>query len=146
MKVVFPYPTYWPYIRRGAERCIHDLSGYLAAQGHEVDIITSKPGAPRVTYDGAVRVIYKGPVLPTQLAQDVSLCTADATARLAAAIPETGGQWLEPLRGGHDGQHLADDQFEAFLEKMPVREIRLLAGCGDPSRRQPSPAGSPAPW
>ncbi len=58
MKVVFPYPTYWPYIRRGAERCIHDLSGYLAAQGHEVDIITSKPGAPRVTYDGAVRVIY----------------------------------------------------------------------------------------
>lgn len=58
MKVVFPYPTYWPYIRRGAERCIHDLSNYLAERGHEVDIITSKPGAGRVTYDGRVRVIY----------------------------------------------------------------------------------------
>ena len=58
MKVVFPYPTYWPYIRRGAERCIHDLSTYLADRGHEVDIITSKPGAGRVAYDGRVRVVY----------------------------------------------------------------------------------------
>lgn len=58
MKIVFPYPTYWPYIRRGAERCIHDLSNYLGARGHEVDIITSKPGAPRVSYDGHARVMY----------------------------------------------------------------------------------------
>lgn len=58
MKVVFPYPTYWPYIRRGAERCIHDLSTYLAERGHEVDIITSKPGAGRIAYDGRVRVVY----------------------------------------------------------------------------------------
>lgn len=58
MKIVYPYPTYWPYIRRGAERCIHDMSNYLAARGHEVDIITSKPGRERVTYDGRVRVIY----------------------------------------------------------------------------------------
>jgi glycosyltransferase involved in cell wall biosynthesis len=58
MKVVFPYPTYWPYIRRGAERCIHDLSSYLAERGHEVDIITSKPGAGRVVMQDGVRVIY----------------------------------------------------------------------------------------
>lgn len=58
MKIVYPYPTYWPYIRRGAERCIHDFSNYLARRGHEVDIVTSKPGRERVTYDGPVRVIY----------------------------------------------------------------------------------------
>lgn len=58
MKIAFPYPTYWPYIRRGAERCIHDLSAYLAEQGHTVDIITSKPGAGRIAYDGRVRVVY----------------------------------------------------------------------------------------
>jgi glycosyltransferase involved in cell wall biosynthesis len=58
MKILYPYPTYWPYIRRGAERCIHDLSNYLVRQGHEVDIVTSKPGAGRVAYDGLARVIY----------------------------------------------------------------------------------------
>lgn len=58
MKIVYPYPTYWPYIRRGAERCIHDMANYLANRGHEVDIITSKPGAPHIAYDGRVRVIY----------------------------------------------------------------------------------------
>jgi len=58
MRIVYPYPTYWPYVRRGVERCIHDLSGYLTRRGHEVDIITSKPGRARVGYDGDARVIY----------------------------------------------------------------------------------------
>lgn len=58
MKIVYPYPTYWPYVRRGVERCIHDLSNYLASRGHEVDIITSKPGQPRIGHDGLARVIY----------------------------------------------------------------------------------------
>lgn len=58
MKVAYVYPTYWPYIRRGAERCIHDLSNYLARKGHDVDIITSKPGASRTDRDGLVNVNY----------------------------------------------------------------------------------------
>ncbi len=58
MKIAYPYPSYWPYVRRGAERCIHDLSGYLAGQGHDVEIITSTPGRPRVAYDGDVKVTY----------------------------------------------------------------------------------------
>jgi hypothetical protein len=51
MKIAYPYPAYWPYVRRGVERCIHDTSNYLARRGHEVDIITSKPG-PSVSYGG----------------------------------------------------------------------------------------------
>ncbi|MDQ6879982.1 MAG: glycosyltransferase family 4 protein [Candidatus Dormibacteraeota bacterium] len=58
MKIVFPYPAYWPYVRRGAERCIHDLSNFLANRGHDVHIITSTPGRPRKAYDGRVRVTY----------------------------------------------------------------------------------------
>jgi glycosyltransferase involved in cell wall biosynthesis len=58
MKIVYPYPTYWPYVRRGVERCIHDLSNYLVRQGHEVDIITTKPGRGRISYDGLARVVY----------------------------------------------------------------------------------------
>src|SRR5262245_17954592 len=58
MKIAFPYPSYWPYVRRGAERCIHDFAGFLAGRGHEVEIITSTPGHRRTTYDGDVKVTY----------------------------------------------------------------------------------------
>lgn len=58
MKIAFPYPSYWPYVRRGAERCIHDLTGYLAKQGNDVEIVTSTPGRPRVAYEGDVKVTY----------------------------------------------------------------------------------------
>jgi glycosyltransferase involved in cell wall biosynthesis len=34
------------------------MTNYLAARGHEVDIITSKPGAAKVAYDGLARVVY----------------------------------------------------------------------------------------
>lgn len=58
MKIAFPYPGYWPYVRRGIERCIHDVAGHLAERGHEVHVITSTPGRPRVAFDGAVKVTY----------------------------------------------------------------------------------------
>jgi len=56
--VVFPYPAYWPYVRRGAERCIHDLSTYLARRGHDVHIVTSTPGRPRTAYEEGVKITY----------------------------------------------------------------------------------------
>ncbi len=58
MRIAFPYPGYWPYVRRGIERCIHDTAGFLARRGHEVHVITSTPGRPRVAYDGSVKVTY----------------------------------------------------------------------------------------
>lgn len=58
MRVAFPYPAYWPYVRRGVERCTHDLATYLAKRGHEVHIITSTPGRPRLGWDGDIRVTY----------------------------------------------------------------------------------------
>lgn len=58
LRIVFPYPNYWPYVRRGAERIIHDLSTFLASRGHEVDIITAKPGRPRAVQEGNVRILY----------------------------------------------------------------------------------------
>ena len=58
MKVAFPYPGYWPYVRRGIERCTHDLATFLAERGHEVHVITSTPGRPRTEWDGKVKVSY----------------------------------------------------------------------------------------
>jgi glycosyltransferase involved in cell wall biosynthesis len=58
MRVAFPYPGYWPYARRGIERCIHDVAGYLSRRGHDVHVITSTPGRARVAYEGGVKVTY----------------------------------------------------------------------------------------
>jgi len=73
MKIVFPYPAYWPYVRRGAERCIHDLAHYLAGRGHDVHIITSTPGRPRTAVSDGVRVTYLGQLSHPLMYQYASL-------------------------------------------------------------------------
>lgn len=58
MKIALLWPDFWPYIRRGTERVLNDTAHYLCRQGHEVDIIATKPGRPAVRHDGPVRIIY----------------------------------------------------------------------------------------
>ena len=58
MKVAFVYPAYWPYIRRGNERLMHDLATYLVEHGHSVDIITAKPGPGRTEQTDGLTVQY----------------------------------------------------------------------------------------
>lgn len=43
LKIAVTSPFGWPYVRRG-NRFVHELAAYLADQGHEVHLITSKPG------------------------------------------------------------------------------------------------------
>lgn len=52
MKIAITCPHYWPYRRRGSAVYMYNLSKQLAFNGHEVDVITGKPGKSRVvTYD-----------------------------------------------------------------------------------------------
>lgn len=44
MRIAITSPTNWPEVRRGAERFINELAGYLDSQGHVVTIISGKPG------------------------------------------------------------------------------------------------------
>jgi len=57
MKIAFMHPTYWPEVRRGSERLVHDLAAGLAARGHELTLITSHPGPGSVSAEDDVRVI-----------------------------------------------------------------------------------------
>jgi glycosyltransferase involved in cell wall biosynthesis len=57
MRIAFLHPTYWPEVRRGSERLVHDLAVGLAGRGHEVTLITSHPGRPRVSEEDGFRVI-----------------------------------------------------------------------------------------
>jgi phosphatidylinositol alpha-mannosyltransferase len=46
MRIALVHPTYWPEVRRGSERFIHDLAVYLSGRGHEVTVLTSHRARP----------------------------------------------------------------------------------------------------
>ncbi len=45
MRIALLTPTYWPEVRRGTERLVHDLATMLVGRGHEVTILTSHRGS-----------------------------------------------------------------------------------------------------
>ncbi len=60
---------YWPEVRRGTERIMHDVATGLALRGHRPQIVTSHPGMPSRTMEGDVEVVrnWRPPDLPLRL-------------------------------------------------------------------------------
>jgi glycosyltransferase involved in cell wall biosynthesis len=54
-RVALCHPTYWPEVRRGAERLVHDLAGGLTAAGEEVRVVTSAPARGTAVTGGVAR-------------------------------------------------------------------------------------------
>jgi glycosyltransferase involved in cell wall biosynthesis len=61
--------AYWPEVRRGNERLVHDVATELARRGHDTAIVTSHPGPSTETTEEGVRVIRsrRPPDLPLRL-------------------------------------------------------------------------------
>src|SRR4051794_12570742 len=60
MRIAITNPTNWPWIRRGAERFINELALFLARRGHEVTVISAKPGKAEVRRDnGYTTVLHR---------------------------------------------------------------------------------------
>ena len=59
MRMLFTLPNFWPYVRRGSERLVHDLAQEMGARGHRVTVVTRGHGARvrRVPMDG-FEVVY----------------------------------------------------------------------------------------
>lgn len=57
MRLALAHPTYWPEVRRGAERLVHDLAAGLAGRGHDVTIVTSGRGGTTRSDEEGVRVV-----------------------------------------------------------------------------------------
>ena len=60
---------YWPEVRRGNERLVHDLAGGLRDLGERPRIITSHPGRPTRTVEEGIPVIrhWRPPEAPLRL-------------------------------------------------------------------------------
>ncbi len=50
MNIALMNPTTWPWVRRGSERFMNELAFYLGQRGHEVTIISAKPGPGEVIH------------------------------------------------------------------------------------------------
>jgi phosphatidylinositol alpha-mannosyltransferase len=57
VRIAITNPTNWPWVRRGAERFINELALFLTRRGHEVTVISAKPGAVRVRRDDGYTTI-----------------------------------------------------------------------------------------
>jgi phosphatidylinositol alpha-mannosyltransferase len=66
MRIALAHPLYWPEVRRGSERVVHDLGTRLAARGHQVTVLTTHPGAPSVRREDGVLVrrLHRPPPVP----------------------------------------------------------------------------------
>jgi glycosyltransferase involved in cell wall biosynthesis len=56
LRVALVHPFSWPEVRRGGERYLDDLGGYLAGRGHRVEVITGTdgPSTTEARRDGVV--------------------------------------------------------------------------------------------
>jgi len=60
VKIAITNPTNWPYLRRGVERFINEGATFLSERGHDVTIITGKPGKTElVKRDGFTTIYYR---------------------------------------------------------------------------------------
>jgi glycosyltransferase involved in cell wall biosynthesis len=57
VRVALATPTYWPEVRRGAERFVRELADGLAALGHEPVIVTTTRGRPGRRVEEGVLVV-----------------------------------------------------------------------------------------
>ena len=78
MNLLFTHPFYWPHVRRGAEREVHDLAAQLSARGHRMRILTGTPTG--LTQRRAIDGI---PVRYVRLPRDRELVAFAAPAALA---------------------------------------------------------------
>lgn len=56
MRIALLHPTYWPEVRRGSERLIHDLGVELVRRGHQVSVLTTHRGRSRSAIEDGLRI------------------------------------------------------------------------------------------
>jgi glycosyltransferase involved in cell wall biosynthesis len=82
MNIALLQPSYWPEVRRGTERIVHDLGSHLADRGHDVTLITSHSALGTNSYEDGMTVIRakRPPRLPPLERYELHLESAPAAA------------------------------------------------------------------
>lgn len=59
LQVAYLTPCYWPEVRRGGERLVHDLATGMARRGHRTRILTAHPGRGTRAVEDGVEVVRR---------------------------------------------------------------------------------------
>ena len=124
MRIALLHPSYWPEVRRGGERLVHDVAAGLARRGHEVTLVTSHRARRTVTTEDGFRVIrnWRPPTrLVHRRAYEFHLTNAPAVA-------------AELLRGGYDVAH-AFHPVDAWAAATARRVPFVFSMNGIPARQ-----------
>jgi glycosyltransferase involved in cell wall biosynthesis len=66
LSIALIHPTYWPEVRRGGERLVHDLGEALASRGHDVTLLTTHRARSSSSVEDGIRVVrsWRPPTFP----------------------------------------------------------------------------------
>jgi glycosyltransferase involved in cell wall biosynthesis len=122
LRVALATPTYWPEVRRGAERFVHELAHGLLARGHEPVIVTTTPGRPGRRREEGVEVLraWRAPVQPQRFEDHLSAVPALRLA-LHAARPDA-------VIATHATAALAAEPWPAVFAFMGIPHRASLVG------------------
>jgi glycosyltransferase involved in cell wall biosynthesis len=83
MRIALVHPVFWPEVRRGSERVLHDIGAGMAARGHEVSLITTHPGPASESIEDGIRVLraHRPPPVPGLGLHELFLETVPGTVR-----------------------------------------------------------------
>ena len=118
MRIALLHPSYWPEVRRGGERLVHDVAAGLAARGHDVTLVTSHRARRSVTIDDGFTVIrnWRPPTkLAHRRAYEFHLTNAPAVA-------------AELLRGRYDVAHAFHPVDAWVAAALPVPFVYSMNG------------------
>jgi glycosyltransferase involved in cell wall biosynthesis len=124
VRLALVHPFHWDDVRRGGERYFGDLARWMAARGHEVEVITGTHGPEQVDVEGSLTVRRVPHRLPRRL-RDRGVSLVDAFGPTA----------FRHLRGRRfDLVHALTPM--AALAARAARQQVLLTALGHPTRDQ----------
>jgi glycosyltransferase involved in cell wall biosynthesis len=127
VQLLYTIPDFWPYVRRGSERVVHDLSVQMARSGNDVTIITRTPEGPAATARTEGFQIRYRPARPA-LSRVLGLRSVEGFAPIAATSVLTRRADL------YHTFHMADAYAVSRLRPLLRRPV-LFSYHGIPGRR-----------
>ncbi len=127
MRLVYTIPDFWPHVRRGSERVVHDLSAQMALSGHDVTVVTRVPeGRGATTTTEGFRIRYRP--ARSGLSRVLGLRSVEGFAPIAATSVLTRRADL------YHTFHMADAYAVSLLRPLLRRPV-LFSYHGIPGRR-----------
>jgi glycosyltransferase involved in cell wall biosynthesis len=129
MRIALLNPWFWPEVRRGAERLVHDLAVDLLALGHEPYLVTAHDGAETRTVEDGFEIVRlrRGRLRGLRVRRELRRADA-AIAAYPTAVPR---RWDGPVVFAAMGMATGPPRAEV---RAAVRRADAVTALSEPAR------------